>query len=231
MTAPRGRAPGQGKVPGSGRKKGSLDRSARMLISEQVAFDILKTYKRLGPDWLFKIAQERPDLFINQCLSKILPPAFKEGDDFVLNQQFNIGHMPDREAAMRVAFLLNSAVHGDPSVVVEHEPSQLVAERTPDAPEDYVNPNQWTPPADAPDMPEPTLDADRERWVQELPLTHEQRRDAAVIRETREASIANYHGSGAEQGLGPVRQSSASARKPTVSEIHQRMRSRRDELL
>jgi len=55
----RGRPPGQGKVPGSGRKKGGLDRAARMLISESMAADILKTYKRLGPESRLRNSQSR----------------------------------------------------------------------------------------------------------------------------------------------------------------------------
>ena len=203
--ATRGRPPGQGKVPGSGRKKGSLDRSARLLISEQVAFDILKTYKRLGPDWLFKIAQDRPDLFINQCLSKILPPAFKDEPDIQLNQQINIGDLSDRDAAVRVAFALSKAMYGDPAITTE--PATIEAE-----PQEYINSPRWRPPADAPDMPEPVDDApgmveepDKQRWIEELPLTPQERRDKALVRNTREATIENYAGSSGEQGGGTAR--------------------------
>lgn len=135
MAAPRGRPPGSGKVPGSGRKKGGLDRSARLLISESIAADILKTYKRLGPDWLFKVATERPDLFINQCLSRLLPPAFKEdGESGGTYNQFNIGgDMTAREAAIRISFALARGLHGDPSLTVEYEPVAEIVPRQADA--------------------------------------------------------------------------------------------------
>ena len=179
-----------GKKTG-GRKRGSLDRGQRMVISEAIAGDILATYKRLGKDWLFKVAQERPDLFLTQCLSKLMPPAFKEdmGDGNTFNTQINYGD--ERGAALRVAFALNKAMH-------DNGLAPPVAERVVDRPE--VTPqealNDWKPL-----QAEAVTDPDRQRWVEELPLTPEERRDAALVRETRTANISNYRGgSPAEQG-------------------------------
>lgn len=211
-----------------GRRRGSLDRGERQLVTAEMAGDILAVYKKLGGvKWLLEFAKANPGEFLRQGLSRLFPAAPKDEADIQLNQQFNIGNLTDRDAAMRVAFALNSAMHGDPSIVVERE---LAPEMTPQEAS-----NQWTPPTDAPDMPEPTCEAPvedpaKQRWIEELPLTPEQRRDNAVIRETHEASIENYHGSGAEQGLGPTqRQRPAESR--TVNDLHKRMRNRRDELL
>lgn len=115
MASP-GRPPGLPKVPGSGRKRGSLDKSQRLLLTDCMAADIWRTYKRLGPDWLFTIAKERPDLFINQCLSRLLPPALKSDEpDIQINQQFHSG-MSELESARRVAFALAKAIYPDPSL-------------------------------------------------------------------------------------------------------------------
>jgi len=52
----------------------------------------------------------------------------------------------------------------------------------------------------------------------ELPLTESERADHALVRETRESSLANYAGSPSELGHGPARSVSPVTRKPTVSE-------------
>lgn len=213
---PRGRPPGQGKVPGSGRKKGSLDRSARLLISEQVAFDILKTYRKLGPDWLFKIAQERPDLFINQCLSKILPPAFKENDpDVVNNTQINLGN-DTFETARRIAFVLTKAMHPDPSITVEHAPVDQY----------HAPPAERVPVC----QPEPTDNPAQAEWAASLPLSPQERADQLLIKETKESTLETYIGSAAEHGRGPIRSPGSVDRDPRAAQ-RDRMLARRRELL
>ena len=216
--ATRGRPPGQGKVPGSGRKKGSLSKGERQVISEKLAFDVIKTYKRLGPDWLFELAKTRPDLFLSQCLTRMLPPAFKEDPDVQFNQQVNIG-LSEFEAARRVAFALSKAVYESPAIEAEVTPQEA-----------YPAP-RWQAPDIVPPLPQPEPDVpdpDRERWIEELPLTPEQRRDNALVRETQTATLATYRGGTAEQGgPGPVRQS---GRKLTAAELCRR-RNRRDDLL
>lgn len=195
MTA--GRKPGSVKT--GGRKRGSLDRGQRMVISEAIAGDILKTYKRLGPDWLLKVAQERPDLFLSQCLSKLMPPAFKEndGDGNTFNQQINFASDPIA-VAQRVAFALNLGIH-----YAQERELAPVAERVPGAePQHARTPqealNDWQP---SPPQPEPAEDLDRQRWAEELPMTPEERRNAALVRETQEVNISSYRGgSPAEQG-------------------------------
>src|SRR3990167_5667468 len=86
--------PGTPKPPGSGRKRGSIDREQRKLLTDKMAADIMKVYKRLGPDWLFEVAKERPDLFLNQCLSRMFPAPIKEDPDVQINTQFNMGNDP-----------------------------------------------------------------------------------------------------------------------------------------
>jgi hypothetical protein len=200
-----------------------LDKSARLLISETMAADILKTYKRLGKDWLFKVAQERPDLFINQCLSRLLPPAFKEGADVEFNQQINVGQMSDFEAARRVAFALNLGI-------AAQQEQQVVAE---------VSPRQacQAMPSWRPDVPEPLLQPDmpvedpaKALWLEELSLTAEQRRDNALVRSSKTGSIESYPGSILEQGgHGPIQRQPVS--KPSAAELCRRVRNRRDDLL
>jgi hypothetical protein len=207
-----------------GRKKGSLDRAERVLISEKMAADILKVYKRLGPDWLFEVAKTRPDLFISQCLSKILPPVLKDPDaDITLNQQIN--HYSDaRGIAQRVAFALSLGLQQQADMATP------VAERV--EPQEPMTPQKacdWQTPCEPP-LLQPEDNASKQRWIEELPLTDEGRKDAALIRETVESDITNYHGCGAEQGLSQGRQSSATTRKPTAAELTCRM-SRRSELL
>lgn len=234
--ATRGRPPGQGKVPGSGRKRGGLDKSARLLITETMAADILKVYKRLGKDWLFEVAKTRPDLFINQCLSRLLPPAFKDGADVELYQQVNIGEMSDLEAGRRVAFALAKAVHDDPSLAIDITPetTEPVTPRRPDAPPEAF-PNCWQPPSDAPPLlqPEPEpLDDDRARWVAELPLTAQERADSALIRETRECNLSSYRGGNpAEQGLGSTRSPTSAAQDPRAAQRDRLLARRRKDLL
>lgn len=233
--ATRGRPPGQGKVPGSGRKKGSLDRTSRLLISERLAFDILQTYEKLGADWLFKVATDRPDLFINQCLSKLLPPAFKEDPDAVNNTQNNYFALSPLEAARRVAFALASGAHAQ----AEQEPALIEAVRVtsaraapepaPPVEQPEISPQEacrWG----APDQPNPPpesegLDPARQRWVDELPLTPQQRADNALVRETREADISNYRGSPAEQPGGSVPR--PAPRQPSAGERRRAVMSRR----
>ena len=204
MTNPVGRPPGRGKVPGSGRKKGSLDKQQRTLISEQLAFDIVKTYKRLGPDWLFKVATERPDLFINQCLSKLLPPAFKEDQDAgTTNNTININNMSEMESARRVAFALAKAAYqldGEPAPAIEVN----------------ITP-QWRAPSDAPDLvPE----------FEDRPLFQPDRGEPVT------RTLETLGGGAGEQGGSTPRRSDAPTATRTVNEIRRdQLRAKRDRLL
>lgn len=195
-----------------GRRRGSLDRGERLVISEKLAGDILKTYKRLGPDWLFKVAQDRPDLFINQCLSRLLPPIFKEdgGEAGTYNTQINIGNLTEREIASRVAFALSKAIYDDPSVVIDHAP--MTPQEACRVPETFIHEG---PP------PEPIDNPAQAEWAASLPLSPQERADQLLIRETKESSITNYHGNPAEQGGGSI-QRQAPDRPLTVNEIRRR---------
>ncbi|MBK5401317.1 hypothetical protein JFU47_32085 [Pseudomonas sp. TH39(2020)] len=226
MTA-RGRPPGQLKT--GGRIKGrSLDKGERQLVTSQMAGDLMAVYKKLGGvRWLLKFAEDNPAEFLRQGLSRLFPSPAKDDEGGTFNQQINFNNLDLFEASRRVAFALNLGIQA------QQELAAPVAERVP---EEYINPNQWTPPVDAPDMlpPEPAHetpvdDPDRTRWLQELDMTPDQRRDAALVRSSKTGSIESYAGSSAEQGgHGPVqRQVSA---KPTAAELCRRM-SRRNELL
>lgn len=228
MTNSVGRPPGQGKVVGSGRKRGSLDKQARTLISERLAFDVIATYKKLGPNWLLELAKTRPDLFVNQLLARLLPAPQKSDDEpngSTYNTQFNIGNMGEMEAARRVAFALAKAVYPDPAV--EHEPlEQPVAERMPMTPQEACRVPEDMPP------PEPAEDPDRERWASELPLSSQERADRAVVRETVECDITNYRGAPGEQpGSGPVQHHKSADRDPRAAQMGRLLAARRKKLL
>ncbi|MCE6980745.1 hypothetical protein EI534_25900 [Pseudomonas frederiksbergensis] len=207
-----------------GRKRGSIDREARKLLTDKMSSDLMFVYSKLGGRaWLLEFAEKNPVEFIRQGLSRLWPsPQKDDSADIQINQQFNIDNLSEREAAVRVAFALSKAIHGDPAIKAETVEDITVEPMTP-----RRSFPPWTPPTDAPDMPEP-VDEERQRWVEELPLTEEQRRDNAVVRETREGSLATYRGGPGEQsGPGPDR--SPVSRKLTVNERYRRMR--RDELL
>ncbi|MNH35902.1 hypothetical protein D3C79_966440 [compost metagenome] len=80
--------------------------------------------------------------------------------------------------------------------------------------------------------PEP-LDEAHQRWVEELPLTPQERADAALCRETREVNISNYYGSSAEQpGGSSVQYHTEKSGRRTVNEIRaDQLRARRNRLL
>ncbi|AUZ57768.1 hypothetical protein PRJ_1147 [Pseudomonas sp. XWY-1] len=123
-----------------------------------------------------------------------------------VNTQVNIGNMSDFEAAQRIAFALAKAAHEQEQALPVIEAERVTAEPA-------FDPHVWTPPVDEPDMKDPgqlpeAHDLAYTRWVEELPLTDEQRRDAAVVRETVERDISNYRGSSAEQCDAPARPSS-----------------------
>lgn len=105
------------RVPGSpktgGRVKGSLDRQARALITNEMAHDVLLTYRALGgvTGFLIPWAKANPGLFVQQCLSRLMPAPPKEDPDAVNNTQINIGSMSDFEAGRRIAFALAKAMH------------------------------------------------------------------------------------------------------------------------
>ncbi|POA78012.1 hypothetical protein [Pseudomonas sp. DP16D-R1] len=211
-----------------GRQKGSLDAGQRKLITAGMAGDLLEVYERLGGvTWLLKFAKDNPAEFLRQGLSRLFPAPQKDDEPMggTLNQKFNFNNISDREAACRIAFVLNSAVYGDPSI---SEDAPLV-ERVPDEPPRRMYQGvPWRAPADAPDIFPP--DPERERWASELPLTPEQRRDNAAIRETREATIESYAGGTAEQGgSGLVERQSNS--KPSGSELCRRLSRRGRDLL
>lgn len=213
-----------------GRVKGrSLDKGERQLVTSEMAGDLLAVYKKLGGvKWLLKFAQDNPAEFLRQGLSRLFPAAAKDDADFVQNNQFNFDGTNTIEAARRVAFALNAGLHAQRQL--EQQGELIEAGITPE--EAYPAP-RWRAPDAMPDLlpPEPIADLDRERWVQELALTPQERLDAAAIRETREASITNYHGSGAEQGYGPVQRQSSAAGKPTAAQLCRRLSRRGRELL
>ncbi|KXK67743.1 hypothetical protein BC89_29680 [Pseudomonas monteilii] len=83
----------------------------------------------------------------------------------------------------------------------------------------------------APDQPNPSphqddleLDPARQRWIEELPLTDEQRADAALVRRTIEGDITTYVGSAREQFDAPRR---PSASQPSAGERRRAVMSRR----
>lgn len=214
--ATRGRPPGCTKT--GGRVKGkSIDKGERQLVTSRMAGDIMAVYESLGGiEWLLKFAQANPKEFIQQGLSRMFPaPQRGDDPDVQVNTQVNIGNMSDFEAAQRVAFALAKATYEQEQLPPTIEAVRVTSSRP--APEPEFSPRMWRPPTDAPDMPDPdlqpepveALDPARQRWVDELPLTPEQRADNALVRETVECSLETYAGgSSAEQFDAPRRPSS-----------------------
>ncbi len=203
-----------------GRKRGSIDREARKVLTDRMAGDLMTVYGRLGGvDWLLEFAKANPAEFIKSGLSRLWPAPQKdeESGGSTYNTQVNIGDT--FEAARRVAFLLNSAMHPDPSVVVEQDITPVLERVVPEQP---VKSN-WRPAPEPEPLlrPEPVDNPAQTEWAASLPLSPQERADQKLIRETREASISNYHGSSAEQGLTGSTQHRASG-KPTVNELRRR---------
>ncbi|MHC8382662.1 hypothetical protein [Pseudomonas sp. LB3P14] len=208
-----------------GRKRGSIDREARKLLTDKMSADLMFVYSKLGGRaWLLEFAEKNPGEFIRQGLSRLWPAPQKDdepGEPGGTYTQINFDSNPT-EVARRVAFILARGMHDDPSVAVRDISAEVTPQRAPDAPpEAYLNPLRWTPPTDYPDMVDPGEDPAKALWIEEIALTPEQRRDAALVRETKEVTLANYHGGPGEQsGPGPDRP--AAGRKPTISEIRRR---------
>ncbi|MFG0351913.1 hypothetical protein ACF8LD_12890 [Pseudomonas sp. zbq_5] len=163
-------------------------------------------------------------VFYTQVLSRLFPAPQKDDPDVQVNTQVNIGNMSDFEAAQRIAFALAKATHEQALPVIE-------AERA--VPEPAFDPHVWTPPVDEPDMKDPgqlpeASDPAYTRWIEELPLTDEQRADNALIRNTLEANISTYVGSSAEQFDAPRR---PSASQPSVGDRRRAIMARRRDLL
>lgn len=160
--------PGCTKPPGSGRKRGSIDREARQMLSGKMAKAIYDTYVKLGPDWLLKIAQDKPELFCSVFLQRLLPPALKDPNEDSPLVNVNIGSDPI-EAARRVAFALAmglDAMGTDPT-----------ADRVP-----YVQLDPDPSPQELmrQDLPP---DPEHERWAQQVALTPEEKLNQETLDE------------------------------------------------
>ncbi|WP_191830886.1 hypothetical protein [Pseudomonas fluorescens] len=215
--APRGRAKGCAKT--GGRVKSSIDRQQRQLVSAELAYSILATFEMLGGTAaMVEWAADNKTVFYTQILSRLMPAPQKDEADVVNNTQINVSTMNDREAAVRVAFALSKAVY-------DSEPVADITQR------EAYPPPRWQPPPETPPLiqPEPVEDPAKTLWVQELPLTAEQRRDNALVRDTKEATLANYHGAGAEQGL--AQEHKAASSKRSAGELARSIARNRRELL
>jgi len=212
-----------------GRRKGSLDKNARQLITGEMAADLLAVYKKLGGvKWLLKFAEDNPAEFLRQGLSRLFPAPQKDDPDVVNNNtQVNFNHLDTLEAARRVAFALNAGIHAQGEQALE--PALIeVTGRTP-APEPEMSPQaacRWGAPDQPNPSPEPEgLDPARERWAADLSLTPEQRAANALVRDTIECDITNYHGSAAEQPDASVPR--PAPRQPSAGERRRAVMSRR----
>lgn len=228
MGRPKGCAKTGGRVAGK-----SLDKGERIKITSAMAGSILAVFERLGgEDFLYRWAKENQTAYVTNCLARLMPPMPKEGDDTgaVNNTQNNYyGNMTPLEAAQRVAFALSVGareLEKQTPVTIEHAPEPVTVEPV-------FDPKAWIPPIDAPDMPEPVTDfqrdmgrdAERQRWIDELPLTDEQRAAKALVRETVESDISHYRGgSSAEQFDAPRR---PSASQPSAGDRRRAVMSRR----
>lgn len=211
-----------------GRKRGSLDREQRKVLTDKMAADLMYCYGKLGGrTWLLEFAKENPGEFIRQGLSRLWPAPQKsdDGDFAVQNNQYNVSTMSPVEVARNVAFALNLGLHlaeQEQQVVADITPEPITSQRA-----------DWQPPVMPPLVhpePEPEPDPEREKWVSELSLTPEERADKKLIRETKEATLANYRGNTAEQG-GTVHQPGSCGGKASASELCFRLSRRGRDLL
>lgn len=217
------------RVKSGGRRRGSIDREDRKILTDKMAGDLVWCYQKMGGrDWLLEFAKANPAEFIKSGLSRLWPAPQKDdeagGNTF---NQYNLG-TDTFESARRVAFLLSRAMHPDPSVVIEHDIPE--AERVPPVtpPQDAYH----APPVEGVQVhqPEPVEDPNKQRWVEELHLTPEERRDRDLIRETREP-LESYRGGSAEHDRGPIRSPGSVDRDPRAAQRDRMLARRRRELL
>ena len=174
------RTPGSPKT--GGRKKGSLDKAQRVVVTAEIAQDILDVYQLLGgPSYLYKWAKENPKDFILGPLARLMPAAPKDdAEGATFNTQFNFDANPV-EIARRVAFVLARGMAADMAKDVSlQEPTPQEACR--------VEPKEprWTEPT-------PVYEGES--------LTPEE--VAAMAKKAEAERIANleHRGSAAERGL------------------------------
>lgn len=203
-----------------GRKRGSIDREARKLLTDKMSADLMFCYAKLGGrNWLLEYARDNPREFIQFGLSRLWPAPAKDDPDVLIQQAF-VSSDSEFESARRVAFALAKATYqqGDITPQSAYQPPLPM---TPHIPEDMRPPLL---------EPEPTVDADKQLWIEELELSPEQRRDAQLVRSSKSGSLATYHGSSAEQGgHGPVQHTAATKR--TAAELCRSLSRRGRDLL
>lgn len=199
-----------------GRRRGSLDKGERMVVTSEMAADLLTVYKKLGgAKWLLEFAKENPGEFIRSGLSRLWPAPAKDDPDVQVNQQFNFDSNPV-EAARRVAFMLAS---GADQLGIDITPVQTY-QLPPMTPQAACHIPEAIPLV----QPLPVEDADKDLWIEEIGLSPEARRDAQLVRSTKTGNIESYAGSGAEQGLGsaPHQQQQQPSGRLSVNEIRRR---------
>ncbi|MFT5314852.1 MAG: hypothetical protein ACI9UK_000677 [Candidatus Krumholzibacteriia bacterium] len=179
MTAIRGRPKGQPKT--GGRRRGSIDREQRKLLTDQMAGDLLATYKALGGRrWLLQFAKDQPGEFLRQGLSRLFPQPVKDDLD-ADGLNISINAISDQEAAVRIAFVLSKGMQ---------EPEPVAVQRvTPAEPIQQPEPE--------PEAPLPPYDPQREQWAASLSQSPEEQ----LVAETYQESLETYAGGAREQGL------------------------------
>lgn len=227
---PRGRPKGCAKTGGRLPGGKSLDRGERMLVTAQMAGDILSVYQRLGgADFLWRWAKENQTAFVSNVLQKLMPAAPKDDDvGNTYNTQIN-NYADERGAALRVAFALSSALHSDPSVV-DATPGQT-----------YESVPRWRPPSDMPELTEAeAFGADQGQPLPQPTRTpgftfdendprdyDTQYRAWLLVRDTKESTIETYRGGSgsSEQGGSGRGQPQVITRRASAREIMNRRNS------
>lgn len=207
-----GRPPGSAKT--GGRQKGSLDKEQRQLIGSKLMADVMRAYKKQGPDYLAKFATEQPRDFIALLLTRLMPQPLKEQPDVsITNQTLNIDATSEFEAARRVAYLLANAaakldLPPEPVRQVDQDPLPRrldpVVEATPERHPEPEGPEHYGFAHYA---------GGYDQWCADLRKT-----------DTERAQEAEIHGSSIEQGVGGLR-SGVSTEPPTT--VAGRLRGRR----
>lgn len=153
MARPKGSPSINKAQPPRGRPKGSLDRTQRTLISNELAADILNTYRLMtykgctGTMALLKWSEDNPAIFYTQILSRLFPPPLKETEDPLVNIQIGEGVDAEIDVGRRIAFALARAAHlqGEQVAAAHTVPySKLAEQPVPTRP-------SWMPPEDSDD--------------------------------------------------------------------------------
>lgn len=172
-----------------GRQAGSKNKKQ---VSEEMLEGILQTFQALGGvRWLTDWAKKNETDFVKIALARLFPTPYQEPTD-APPVSINILNERDpnylRQAALQIAFALETGVRGDPGLTIEAEPV------TPDPP----------PAPPPPYQPEASAPIESFESLQEIA---ERAAARELVADTIRCDLGNYPGSSGEQGLAKKKRS------------------------